>query len=271
MSYAPRDTNPPRDTSPPTEPTGPIASDSLAADSLRSGGDFAASDPSHPQPLGVKGASSTLANTDTSGAEPLPPASSGAARERAELKGLGPDERGHTGVKYPDAEAAAFEGTTTSEGGYYGGPSDGGSGGGAAAAGASDFGGAGSSSSTDGPRITSSTSATKVKDTNLESGPPAGAGVRPHVDAAPNYAGRVSGAISSEGEFQPKGEDLTEGGIPETKTFTGNVGGASDPGRIAEERFEKINANVAGGGASAGRGAGETDQGQFGVLDSERA
>jgi hypothetical protein len=251
-----------------TEPAGPIASDSLAAQSIKSGGDFAANDPSNPQPSSVPGAKSTLTNEDTSGAVPLPPASSGAAREAKNTLGLGPDERGVSGVKYPEgAGQPEFSGTTTSEGGYYGGPSSS-----RPSQGYDTSATTGSEaplSATGGLPSTSSTSGSSA----MPSGSGPSSGVRPYVDQAPNYAARTAGNIVQQGELQPKGENLTEGGIPETKTFLGDVGGPHDPGRVAEQGFEKINASVAGGtvGGRQVQGTGE-DKGGFEVLSgNERA
>lgn len=293
MSYAPRGTHTAHENpDPPTEATGPIASDSLAADSIRSGGDFGANEPTEPTPMSVKGASSTLANTDTSGAVPLHPAASSAQREMQDARGLGPDEKGHSGVKYPEgAGESNAPGTTTSEGysgassgdrpseGYNTGMATGasdfgastlGSEGGASAAGtgSSTSGGSGGASATGGLPSTAGSGGAAV--------PTPGTGIRPHVPEAPTYAGTVAGTVASEGQYKPKGDNLTEGDIPQTKTFLGDVGGQHDPGRLAERQFEKINADVPGGGVGSGRDY-QTEQGQgddkggFEVLGSERA
>jgi len=76
MSYAPRKTNEPAPSSI-EESTGEIISDSLAADSLRSGGQFA---DGHASISGQKAAGSTAANKDTSGAKTLGPAPDAEAR-----------------------------------------------------------------------------------------------------------------------------------------------------------------------------------------------
>ncbi|TGO19079.1 hypothetical protein BTUL_0006g01160 [Botrytis tulipae] len=73
------------------EGAGAIASDSLAAESTRAGGGFAGNRDG--EPLGVAGANSTFANTNTSGATRLDPASDAEARmateDWAEEKKLG--------------------------------------------------------------------------------------------------------------------------------------------------------------------------------------
>ncbi|KAE9969785.1 hypothetical protein EG328_001764 [Venturia inaequalis] len=76
MSYAPRKTTEPAP-NPIEEPTGEIINDSLAADSLRSGGQFA---DGHASISGQKAVGSTAANTDTSGATTLGPAPDAEAR-----------------------------------------------------------------------------------------------------------------------------------------------------------------------------------------------
>ncbi|KEF55284.1 uncharacterized protein A1O9_08938 [Exophiala aquamarina CBS 119918] len=114
------------------------------------------------------------------------------------------------------------------------------------------------------------------------SGPSAGMGVRPHVDAAPVYTGVVTGAALSEGTFKPKGDNLEDAGatnsMPQTRTFTGDVGGVHDPGRLAERAFEGRNTDpnpeLRHGGDNAGtqRAATAEDRGgQYDVLGSERA
>ncbi|TVY82337.1 hypothetical protein LSUE1_G002496 [Lachnellula suecica] len=60
------------------EGAGPVASDSLAAESSRADGGFASNRGSEPQ--GVKGANSTFANQNTSGATRLDPSSDAEAR-----------------------------------------------------------------------------------------------------------------------------------------------------------------------------------------------
>lgn len=92
----------------PSEPAGPIASDSLAAESLSSGGAFANNENVHR--MDVTG-SSTLNNADTSNATELPPAPDAARRD------------GNDKAKYPEgAGKPSFPGMHD-EHGYVGGPS----------------------------------------------------------------------------------------------------------------------------------------------------
>jgi hypothetical protein len=229
------------------ETTGPVAADSLAAESIKGQGGFAEN--SDAMPLGVKGGQSTLNTTDTSGATVLPPAADGTTREKRDALSQGEDVRGASGLKYPDGAGAAQLGGHHSDTGEFSGDSSTGSrqtgGGSGAPAGASDFGASTISSSAQGPdpsQIRSGTAATQDASSSSGSGstskqgassssgsgPSAGAGVRPHVDAAPNYVGSVTGAAAPEGAFKPKGANLEDAdqtdSIPQTKTFVGAVG-----------------------------------------------
>ena len=241
----------------PEEPTGPIASDSLAAESIRAGGGF--SENQNPEVLGVKGANSTLNTTDTSGASVLHPAASGAVREKEDEMGLGRDERGVSGVKYPEgAGEAKFDGSHNLDG-YTGGPS-------------SEKMSSGYDTSASGGNLGATPDARNVSSSGASagasSGPSAGAGVRPYVDEAPTS----QSGILPPGSSKPKGKNLTEGGIPETKTFTGDVGGPNDPGRLAEQKFQRDNANTEFGAGEQETGAVKrNDKGGFEVLESERA
>lgn len=82
------------------ESAGPVASDSLAAESTRTNGSFSKNRGSEPQD--VSGSNSTFANTNTSGATRLDPASDAEARiakeDLAEEKKLGSGS-----TSYPDA------------------------------------------------------------------------------------------------------------------------------------------------------------------------
>lgn len=264
------------------EPTGPVASDSLAAESTRSGGGF--SENENPEILGVKGGQSTLNTTDTSGASVLHPASSGAEREKQDALGLGSGETGTSGAKYPEgAGQPKFDGSTNLDG-YTGGPSsekassgydttsasggnpgafDGGSRSGATPD-AREISSSGTTGNTTGETSFGSTGAAD----GGSSGPPNGVRVRPYVPTAPT----AQSGIVDDRTQQPKGTNLTEGGIPETKTFTGNVGGQYDPGRLAEQDFQNANANADPGSGEQATGEVEMgDKGGFEVLESERA
>jgi len=224
------------------EPTGAVASDSLAAESIQSGGAFGDND--NAQPMGVKGASSTLANTDTSGAITLQPAADSTEREAADRLDESSDIKGPGGLKYSEGVGQAqFSGQHNLDG-YSGGPS------------ADRAGQTQSSGEYSTGQSSSGTAHTSGEDYRASSA----------VDSAPN----AFGDFRTEGQLKPKGANLTEGGIPETKTFTGDVGGPHDPGRVAEQGFQAANADTAGpGGARQYELDGTT--GQYDVLSSERA
>jgi len=227
--------------------------------------------------MGVKGSNSTLNTTDTSGATALHPARDGATREKQDFSGLGADEKGVSGVRYPDAAGQpGFDGAHSAQG-FAGGPGNSSSGyntttGGTYSGDTGDSfadGGAGltGSSSTKTPDISSGSGRTDT--TSYSSG-----ASRSDQETAPNYAGTVSGAIHSDGQYKPKGSNLTEGDIPATKTFTGNVGGQYDPGRLAEQNFQKTDADdtvSAGQPKYSGSGQDSSTGGQYDVLSSERA
>lgn len=262
----------------PQESTGAVTSDSLAAESIKAGGEFGNND--NAAISSVKGSNSTLNTTDASNATVLAAAKDGTQRARDEAKGLGADEKGTTGPKYGETLGEAeFSGTHSSEG-YVGGATStnttsttanlpsGATGDSFADGGA---GLTGSSSSTD-AKVSSGSAASRASGNTQTS---SSAGTGSSAGTAPNYAATVSGAIRPEGEDKPKGENLTEGDIPETKTFTGDVGGQHDPGRLATKDFTKVgpgNAASAGetGGAQGDSGS-QITGGQYDVLESERA
>jgi hypothetical protein len=266
----------------PQEPTGPVASDSLAAESTRAGGKFGENE--NPEILGVKGGQSTLNTTATSGASVLHPAGSDAERQKQDALGLGIYERGIAGVRYPEgAGQPEFDGSTNLDG-YTGGPSSAKNSSGYDTTSASGgnlgaFDRDTKTGMTPDTRETFSSGATgnTTGETSFDlsdasggdtSGASGDSGVRPYVDTAPT----AQSGIIDERTQKPKGTNITEGGIPETKAFTGNVGGQYDPGRLAEQDFQNANANADRGAGEQATGEVEmTDKGGFEILDSERA
>ncbi len=178
-----------------TEGAGPVASDSLAAESTRANGAFSENRNSEPQ--GVSGSNSTFANTDTSGATTLDPAADAEAR--------GDD----------DANVGSYP---ASVGGQ-----------------AKDL-------------AVENTSASRSNDASLGGGSAgeSNAGVERGSNGgiAPSYVASqyVDGGL-------PKGNNLTEGGFESDDTknasFNNEIGGKNDPGRLAEEKFQRENADVA--------------------------
>ena len=216
--------------------------------------------------MAAKGACSTLNTTDTSAAAELEPAADAPTRD-------GPDDQ----VRYPEGVGKPVFSGTHNRDGYTGGPTadraaqyqdQGGSNetGAAAAAAAQPA----SSSST------TTTTTTTGGDTGAghASGEPSRTATST-TETAPNAFAN----LQPPGTFKPKGANLTEGDVPATKTFTGDVGGGHDPGRAAEARMLRGNANVSGAGGErenedeigGGGGGGGGGTGQFDVLGSERA
>ncbi|MCJ1379374.1 hypothetical protein MMC17_002475 [Xylographa soralifera] len=105
------------------EGAGAVASDSLAAESVNSGGDFAENRGS--EPLKVKGSNSTFANDDTSAAATLPPAPDAESRDDPSQSQDTSSTKGPGGEKYAEASGGQpeFAGKTSAEG-YVGGSTD---------------------------------------------------------------------------------------------------------------------------------------------------
>ncbi|KAJ5204630.1 uncharacterized protein N7498_005509 [Penicillium cinerascens] len=92
------------------EPSGPVASDSLAAQSIKQGGGF--SENRGAEPMGVSGNKSTLNNTDTSAATELPPAPVGGLREDRQRQEKYPEALGGQG-NFPGAHHSGYVGGPT--------------------------------------------------------------------------------------------------------------------------------------------------------------
>ncbi|KUJ18392.1 uncharacterized protein LY89DRAFT_733063 [Mollisia scopiformis] len=160
------------------ESAGPVASDSLAAES------DTFSENRNSEPQSVSGSNSTFANTNTSGVIRLDPASDAESRQAQENWA---SER-----SYPDALGGQSKRTAVenTQGSYQTG---------------------GSSS---------------------------------NAGTAPSYVN--SQYVDAGG---PKGKNLTEGGFDENAknaSFNQDIGGKNDPGRLAEQKFERENADAAG-------------------------
>ncbi|KAJ9351862.1 hypothetical protein C8Q69DRAFT_467509 [Paecilomyces variotii] len=198
--------DPERYNRPVQEKPGAIANDSLAAESVKQGGAFQRN--ADAAPLDVSGSSSTLNNTNTSGASQLSSSRDAATRD--------PDNK----ERYPDSLGGqgSFPGAHVPETGYVGGP----------------------------------TSAKKNLGIGQEGYPasekgrqPAeasGSGVRSshYGGPAPSY---IEPVIHNPGNTKPKGQNLKEGGFTDKKNASWNtdIGSRNDPGRLAENKFERYN------------------------------
>ncbi|KAF2798191.1 hypothetical protein K505DRAFT_296976 [Melanomma pulvis-pyrius CBS 109.77] len=90
-------------------------------------------------------------------------------------------------------------------------------------------------------------------------------------------SGGYAGAADAErapGELRPKGKNITEGGFDDgapNASFNNVVGGRKDPGSLAEEKFVRENAKVAGGGGGTGDGELTGESGFDGLEREEEA
>lgn len=233
------------------ESTGPVASDSLAAESYRNQGGF--SENTAAAISSVKGSSSTFANQDTSAARELGPAPDADARESEEAWNESSKLKAAGGLKYPEGVGGQpdFPGGHNKDG-YYGGPSAGSGGKGGTAR--------------SGEYMTGLA--------NSGSGHTGGEEYRADASAgeAPSYVGSVTGGFLTKAHLKPKGRNLQEGGFDsddaQNASFTGEVGTENDPGRAAEQKMQRANVQVAGGvGNGLGQKGVETGGVGYGNLE----
>lgn len=194
------------------EGAGPVASDSLAAESTREGGGFSGNRNSEPQD--VKGANSTFANANTSGASRLDPASDAEARLAKEDW---EEERklGAASTSYPTAAGGQSKGLAVenTEGSY-------------------ETGGRSNAART-----------------------------------APSYVN-----AQFKNQSGPHGKNVTEGGFEsndsKNASFNHEIGTKNDPGRLAEEKMSRANADAAGASAMP-RQQGTTGDNDYDALGGD--
>ncbi|KAJ5167082.1 uncharacterized protein N7482_005863 [Penicillium canariense] len=197
------------------EPSGPIAKDSLAAESVSRGGAFSGNRGA--EPLGVSGNQSTLKNTDTSAATTLPSAPVGALREDR-----------HRQEKYPEALGGQgdFPGAHLPESGYTGGP-------------------------TAAKQQMGQHAGEYRASEHLPGQSSASGSSKYFAGQAPSYINEVTGAYQGQ---KPKGKNLKEGGFSsdddKNASFTSEIGSEMDPGRAAENKFQRT---MAESGIDVGR------------------
>lgn len=190
--------------------------------------------------MAAKGSQSTLNNTDTSAATTLAPAADAQERDANDAK-------------------AALQETSSSTEESSGGKSDSGSAGAKPDSGSSDQQKSSDSHSSGGQSGDSTTA-------QSSSGSSAG--------AAPSY---VSSVVSDAGKSgKPHGKNITEGGFDsddsKNASFNSEIGGENDPGRAAENQFQRQTLE-SGNDAAPGvpRQKGVSDDGQFDVLETEQS
>ena len=257
------------------EGAGAVASDSLAAESARSGGGFG--DNRDSNPLSVSGSHSTFANEDTSGATTLPPARDAQTRDNQQ------NQTG-AGEKYPEGAGGqgSFPGSHAG-GTYSGGPSGAKSGSQDSSKGDSysnqESGGAFSDSGASKPdpdKISSSTgnpssatsgtggSGSGSGETGSTGGSDRGQGGE---SDAPGYVSSVTQPLNT---LKPKG-NVTEGSDEDFKgpnSQDADIGSEDDPGRRAELEFQKMTQQSAG--STTPKQGGKTNEGQYGVLEGDQ-
>ena len=244
---------------PKNEGPGAIASDSLAAESVNSGGEFSKNPNS--EPLSVSGSSSTFNNTDTSGATTLGPTPDAAEREAKEAwQETSDGAKGPGGLKYPEGLGGqgTFDGQHNLDG-YTGGPTS-------AKEDLSDNSGVYQASGIRGGG--------PGADDSREDYNPGGSGGNPDSsdsNTAPSYVSSVQSQPAQTGK--PKGKNITEGGFDDdpsnNASFNNEIGTENDPGRGAEQTMQ-LNAQSASGGTGPRQKLGESDNSQYDVLQEEQ-
>ena len=254
------------DLHPRAERAGPIASDSLAAESSRQGGGF--SENRGAEPLGVKGSSSNFANTDTSGARTLPPARDAAERDvNAVENDVSDDLKGPGGRKYPEGleEQADVSRVHGSEKNYSGGSTE---------------------AKQEEPRSVEAVS----QSTDAGSNPPEKQARKEETgqvsnsdtpdretretetslsqDPAPSYVAHVASSTSG---GKPKGRNLTEGGFDDdpanNASFNPDIDREDDPAREAIKHFQGVTQSAGGDVGPAQQTQG--GEGQYDVLGTD--
>lgn len=216
------------------EPSGPVANDSLAAQSVRQGGGF--SENRGAEPMGVSGKQSTLSNADTSSATTLPSAPVGGLREDRSRQ-----------EKYPEALGGQgnFPGKHLPETGYTGGPT--------------------AAKQQMGLHAGEYPASQKVNQATASGSSQFNAG------QAPSYVADVTDGYQHQ---KPHGKNIAEGGFSsnpdKNASFTSDIGSEQDPGRAAENKFQRIN-KESGLDAAGTRQKGVETQHPYQVLDEQRA
>ncbi|KAL8694767.1 MAG: hypothetical protein Q9218_000613 [Villophora microphyllina] len=234
------------------EGAGPVASDSLAAESSNAGGAFSENRNSEPQ--SVSGSSSTFNNTDTSGATKLDPAPDAAEREAKEAWREVPDEaRGTTGQKYSEgAGNVDFAGSSNPDGTYSGGSSDSKNDSGDSGYTPSGIRGGAT------PGTDDSTNSAQTESASSNAG------------EAPGYVSSVKSDPAQTGK--PHGKNITEGGFESddknNASFNSDIGDENDPGRAAEQQFQNTTQTSAGGKGEQQYKV--TGDGQYDALETDQ-
>jgi hypothetical protein len=208
-----------------------VTNDSLAAESVRSGGSF--SKKRGAEPAGVSGNQSTLKNTDISAATTLPSAPVGALRGDHQRQDKYPEALGGQG-NFPGAHGTGYAGGSTAakqQMGIHKG---------------------------------------EYAASQHLPGQAAASGSSQYNDQAPSYINDVADGYRGQ---KPKGKNLHQGGFSSTDSknasFTSVIGSEMDPGRAAENKFQRT---VAESGSDVGgpRQKGIDNQNVYEALESDQ-
>ncbi|KAJ5359536.1 uncharacterized protein N7496_011949 [Penicillium cataractarum] len=214
------------------EPSGPVTNDSLAAESIHTGGAFSANRGA--EPMGVSGNQSTLKNTDTSAAKTLSSASVGSVRGDNQRQEKYPEALGGQG-NFPGAHITGYAGGSTAAKQQMG-------------------------------MHTGEYAASQ----HLPSKAAASGSSQYNNGQAPYYVKDVTDG--SQGQKSKGKNLHQGGSRPDDSknaSFTSEIGSEMDPGRAAEVKFQS---RVAESGASAGgpRQKGVDDQNLYRTLESDQ-
>ncbi|KAE8554333.1 hypothetical protein EYB25_002872 [Talaromyces marneffei] len=230
-------TTDPASSIPHQEGPGAVTNDSLAGESVRQGGAFSQNPNS--EPLSVSGSNSTFNNTDTSGATTLRSAAQAADRD-IDRKERYPDALGGQG-QYPGAHIP--------ESGYAGGSTQA----------KRELGIGGHQHQYN----------TTERAAAAEAGGSAGFRSEHNGGTAPSY---ITPVVQNVGNTKPNGVNIKEGGFDSNPknnaSFNSDIGTNMDPGRLAEQKFQKYTAQS---GANAGYTNPTVDANQpYGNLGSDQ-
>ena len=236
------------------EGSGAVASDSLAAESVNSGGAFGVNRDS--EPLSVSGSNSTFNNTDTSGTTTFAPAPDAAEREaKAAWQETADEAKGPGGQKYPEGLGGqgTFDGSHNADG-YSGGPT-------------------GAKEGLSGDDNVYQASGIRGGGTDDRTGEdPTGNQSSSSAGTAPSYVSCVQSYPAQTGK--PKGKNITEGGFDDdpsnNASFTSEIGSENDPGRAAEQKFQNTTQGATGN-TGPNQKLGDSGDSQYDVLKSDQS
>ncbi|KAL4900975.1 hypothetical protein BDW74DRAFT_160923 [Aspergillus multicolor] len=218
------------------EPSGPVLKDSLAAESVNHGGSYNAN--RNAEPIGATSKNTTTNTTDTSAATELPSAAN--ARERQEPFGS---------YQYPDSLGGQgdFPGTHVPETGYVGGST----------AAKKDMG----INKHEYP-ASEKLSQSQTQSQSKSQAPASGSGYQTRSATAAQKKQDYSSAAAGQGGEFPSDPKYNA-------SFNSEIGSQDDPGRLAEQKFQRREAETAAAAAApAQKGTG--DQTWYQPLNSDQ-